>query len=105
MTKLHLEPVGHRVLVIPDKLETETESGIVFRSDSKVERGGQIFGTLVAIGPNAWKAFDDGEPWAYVGDKVAYARYSGKHIEDPETDTTYIILNDDDIVARVEYHD
>ncbi len=97
-----LKPVGHRVLVKPDDLETETESGIVYRLNTSQERSGQIFGTLVEIGPTAWKAFDDGEPWAEIGDRVAYARYAGKWIEDPETKEMYVIMNDDDIVGRIE---
>lgn len=97
-----IKPVGHRVLIKPDELETETETGIVYRLDTKQERGGQIFGTIIDIGPNAWKAFDDGEPWAKVGDRVAYARYAGKGITDPVTKEEYVILNDDDIVGVIE---
>ena len=50
---------------------------------------------------NAWKAFDGGEPWAKVGDRVAFAKYGGFKIEDPDTKEVYRLLNDEDITAII----
>jgi co-chaperonin GroES (HSP10) len=36
-----------------------------------------------------------------VGDTVFYAKYAGKWIRDPETDEEFLIVNDEDIVAKV----
>jgi co-chaperonin GroES (HSP10) len=59
------------------------------------------------VGPDAWKAFHynsnpNGEefvPWARVGDFIAFAKYSGKMLEDPEDGQKYIVINDEDVVA------
>lgn len=105
-----IKPVGYKILVKPDPIETETDSGIVLVVDEKLERAGQMRGTLVAIGSQAWQAFrhvDDqgkfrnGKPWATVGDRVVYSRYAGKILEDPENEEDYVILNDEDLVAVI----
>lgn len=105
-------PAGHRVIVRPDPVEEVSEGGIVVMMPSDVaqEQAGQVQGTLVAVGPNAWKAFDDGHPWAQVGDKVVYSKYAGRYMKDPDVDTSdpherdnkIVILNDEDILATVE---
>ncbi len=108
---------GHRVLIKVEKLE-EVDSvyrgakraGIVFAEDHDEHRRNQANldrGTVVAVGPDAWKAFfhnsnpDGGtfEPWCAVGDFIAFAKYSGKNLEDPETKEMYIVINDEDVVA------
>ena len=95
-----IKVVGHRVLVKPLIAEKVTAGGIVI-PDSNHEKSqrDQQKGTLEQIGPNAWKAFDGGEPWATVGDLVLFSRYGGKVIKDG--DTEYRILEDEDIVAIV----
>lgn len=99
-----IKPAGHRVIVKPDPVEETSESGIVIRTESetKMEQSGQIFGTLVGIGPNAWKAFDDGHAWASEGDRVIYSRYAGRYVTDPEDpDEKLVVLNDEDILATI----
>lgn len=96
-----LEPCGHRVLIKPDDIEKKTEFGLVLVVDEKQEKAAQVIGTVVAIGKNAWKAFDDGHAWAKVGDKVAYTRYAGKPVKDPETDEDFLVVNDEDITCRI----
>lgn len=97
MTELHIKPVGYRVLIKADDIERATASGIIFVLDEKLERAGQMRGTVVAKGDLAWSWCD--KPWAEVGDKVIYARYSGALLEDPVTKEDYYIMNDEDIVA------
>lgn len=104
-----LEPAGHRVLVKPDDIEETDEitksakaAGIQIVQDErtkKAKEATQIWGTLVAIGKTAWLAYDNGEHWAEVGDRVAYAKYGGSFIDDPDTKERYVILNDEDIKA------
>lgn len=100
-----LEVVGHRVLIEPKHFETELEEGALkgFKLDVgtewKRDRAATVVGTILSIGPNAWKDFGDGKPWAKVGDVVYYAKYSGKTIE--EDDKLYIICNDEDVQAIV----
>jgi co-chaperonin GroES (HSP10) len=100
---IRTKPTGHHVLVKPEKAEDRSKGGIwapasVIESQTK----GTIYGELIAVGPNAWKAFDDGKPWAKIGDKVTFAKYGGAPIEDPETREFYRILNDEDILGVEE---
>jgi len=107
-----LVPAGHRVLVKPDDIKDTDEDYIKAKSfnfeivqdkqTQRAEKASQIQGTLVAIGMNAWKAFDGGEPWAKVGDRVAYSKYGGKFIIDPATKEEYVLLNDEDITCLIE---
>jgi co-chaperonin GroES (HSP10) len=97
-----IKPAGHRVLVKPDEVEEKVGS-LYLAVETKERRANeQIFGTLVAIGANAWKAFDDGSAWAKVGDRVTFAKYGGFTIEDPVTKEKLRLLNDEDICAVVE---
>jgi len=98
-----IEPAGHRVLVIPDKTEEVTEGGIILTQTTRDQEGqAQIFGKLVAVGKTAWKSFDDGDSWAVVGDRVAFAKYGGFIIKDPVTRIEYRLLNDEDICAVIK---
>ena len=88
-------PILHRIVVKPDNIETITEGGIILAVNEKREQQAQEIGTVVSIGPTAFKHYG-GEPTDLkIGDKVAYARYAGKVMEDTEL----VILNDEDIVA------
>ncbi len=95
-------PCGHRVLVKPDEVE-EIQRGVLYIPASAREKQqyAQTFGTIVAIGLTAWKGFDEGEPWAKVGDRVSYAKYGGYLLEDPETKEQFRVLNDEDIVCKI----
>jgi co-chaperonin GroES (HSP10) len=96
-----IKPAGHRVLVIPDAVD-EKSGGLFLPMEVRQRMGdAQIFGTVHSMGMTAFKAFDDGEPWCKVGDKVAFAKYGGFIIEDPADKKVYRLLNDEDIVAIV----
>lgn len=97
---ISIQPTGHHVLVKPEKEEDRSKGGIWAPATVVEQRTkGTIYGTLLAVGPNAWKAFDDGKPWAKVGDMVVFAKYGGAPIEDEETREFYRILNDEDILG------
>lgn len=89
------------VLVKPDEVKTKTDSGIILTIDENKEALAQVYGTIVALGPNAWKAFDDGEPWAKVGDKIVYSKYGGKILLDKESGVKYTMLRDEDVLAVI----
>ncbi len=97
-----IRPCGHRILVKPDEI-SEIRGGVILVPPSVREREqyAQTFGEIVAIGPTAWKGFDEGKPWAKVGDRVSYAKYGGYLMEDPETKQQFRILNDEDIVSVI----
>lgn len=98
-----ITPAGHRVLVKPDPVEEVSKGGIVIATKANEQqlKNATTIGTVVAIGMNAWKAFDDGSPWAKVGDRVSYAKYGGKSIKDASGEE-FVVLNDEDILAILE---
>jgi len=98
---MRIEPAGHRVIVKPDPLEEVSAGGIVLAhgEDKKRKEQAQHTGILVAIGPNAWKAYDEGIPWAQLGERVYFAKYGGFLIE--EDGIQYRLLNDEDITAII----
>lgn len=95
-----IEPAGYRVLVEPDAVEDsipEELRKMGFKMENKREQDAVICGTLVKVGPTAWKEQDS--PWAKEGDKVYFAKYGGHKIKDGEKE--YRLLNDEDITAVV----
>lgn len=100
-------PTGHRILVKQDHYEEADEvfknaraAGIVIQKDANVRYQDSVDkGTILAIGPTAWKDFG-GEAWATIGDTIVFAKHAGKKVEDPsDKDTNYVVLNDEDVVA------
>lgn len=103
--KTRFRPCGHRVLVMPDDVEEMRGSLYVPQSVRDKEQYEQIFGTVVRIGRNAWKGFDDGHPWAEVGDRVMIAKYGGFIVQNPKTGECLRLLNDEDICIVDEGED
>ena len=102
-----LIPLGHRLLVKPEKIEevdkayaAAKQAGIFIpEMEERKEQLAVDRGMVVAIGETAFKDFG-GDPWCVIGDKVAYARYGGKVLKDPEDGTEYLILNDEDVICK-----
>ena len=99
-----IKALGHRVLIKPDDIETQTAAGIVIVQNEAREFAAQEYGTIVDVGPTAWK--DYGEiPWAAVGERVIFSKYGGKIVYEPgETDINkkFVIVNDVDVLAKLE---
>lgn len=96
-----IKPCSYHVLVRPDNVAERQGTIFLPQSTREREQYAQVFGTIVDIGPTAWKGFDSGEPWAAVGDRVSYAKYGGFLLEDPETKEHFRLLLDKDIVAVI----
>ena len=95
-----IEPVGHRVLVKPKKVEEKTAGGLYLPQQAQEsEQYATEEGELVAVGRQAWKAFDNGMPWAEVGNIVTFAKYAGKVVEIGKE--KYRLMNDEDIYGIV----
>lgn len=92
----HWKPIAHRILVKPDPVEEKTKSGIVVVTNERMEMNAKVTGVILEIGEDAWAAYKPKTEFAglKVGDRVAYAKYAGKWLND---DT--LALNDDDVVA------
>lgn len=103
-----LRALGYRVLIKPDPIEETTESGIIIKTDERIEKAARTTGVVVDVGPQAFVDIVDGEPWVSVGDRVLYAKYSSTLVVDPETKDAkgdgeeYVIITDKDILCRLE---
>lgn len=102
-----ITPLLHRIIIKQKQLQEASkeyrkaaEIGIIIpeHEDNKRAQAGVDKGTVVAIGPTAYRDFNVDVP-IKVGDTVAFARFSGKVIVDPETEEEFVALNDEDIVA------
>lgn len=116
-----IKPCGHHIVVAPLEWDKETEWGFALTphensETARMEKAGRMYGTLVAVGPQAWKAhaasiakglrfleslfggavFDD---WAQIGDTVMYSRYAGKNVYDPNDGTELYLIHDEDVLA------
>ena len=97
-TKAGVRPLDDRVLIEPAEAEEVTAGGIVLPDSarSKPQRG-----TVRGAGPG--KLLDSGERGALsvkVGDEVFYGKYAGTEVD--VTGDSYVILNENDILAIVE---
>jgi co-chaperonin GroES (HSP10) len=109
-----VKAVGHRVIVKPDPVLEKTRSGIVLAVDVKAERTASQKGTVVGVGPTAWKNDLYGygklgwEPWCKVGDRIFFPRYGGKlictndgaHVADEDREYI-IVINDEDVQCLI----
>lgn len=100
-----IEALGNRVIIKPDPIEEISAGGIVIAQTEKYmreEKAATSTGVVVGYGPAAWlDPIMGGEPWVDVGDRVVYARYSGKYVIDPADNVEYVVINDDAIQARI----
>ena len=99
-----INPTGFRVLIYPDPVEKESEGGIIlYTGDERLRKAAQQTGTVVAVGPIAYHAFDktNKTQWAKKGDRVYYVKYGGMFVEDPQTKDVYVLLNDEDISGTI----
>ena len=88
---MKVKPLGDRVLVKPDAVETKTAGGIIIpdTAQEKTQRG-----VVVAVG-------DDKENIKVsVGQKVIHDKYAGTQIQIDGVD--HLILKSNDLVAVVE---
>lgn len=97
-------PAGHKVLVKPRAVDTEYKSIPGFRLvvDEKRELLNTTEGTVVALGETAYLKVDDGRVWCKPGDRVLYGKYAGAMAVDPDTNETYVVVHDVDIVCIIK---
>lgn len=99
-----IQPLDLRVLVLPDPVEVKTSGGIILPEQLKErEKYAMQFGTLVAVGENAWEeaasrssAFNRPAP----GDRVVISKYGGVLLTGKDG-KEYRLMNDEDVVGRV----
>lgn len=105
MENLKYKPLGHRILIevqMPEHVRKLLSSGLAL-PEGMEQKEALIAdeGRVLAIGENAFKAFDDGKPWCKVGDVVRVARGSGIIVPAPEESVFYRFVNDEDLYAQI----
>jgi co-chaperonin GroES (HSP10) len=119
---VRIKALGHRVLVRMAELgerdkafASAQKSGIILSNheDTRRRDAGVDRGTVLEVGPDAFKAFWLGanpnrdpaefEPWCKPGDFIAFAKYGGMMIPDVDNpEKRYVVINDEDVVAILE---
>lgn len=107
---MQIDPCGHRVLIKQDILAERSDvhrraksAGIVLAdtTDARREQLSMDTGVVLKIGQTAFKEFG-GDPWCKVGDRVAFAKHTGKIFRDPNNQNNiYLVQNDEDIIAVI----
>jgi co-chaperonin GroES (HSP10) len=91
------------VVIELEEVEETSEGGIILHTATlEQERLAQLFGTVVAVGPEAWRT-DEGhknESYCDVGQRVLVRRYGWTRLNGTENDRL-VIINDDGIIAKV----
>jgi len=90
--KINIEPLGARVLVLPIEGESQTPGGVLLPETAK-EKPQQ--GTIEAIGDSDEMTTD-----LQVGDRVLFPKYTGTEIK--YEGKTYLLMNEEDILARIK---
>jgi chaperonin GroES len=94
---MKLKPLGDRVVLKRQEAEEKTQSGIILPDSAKEKPQAAI---VVAVGPGKE---EDGKVTAMQvseGDKVIYSKYSGTEVK--IDDEEYVIVSQNDIIAKVE---
>lgn len=101
MSEHGIYPKGHRVLVLPDEVETKSAGGIITSVGTSAlrEELAQVDGVVVAMGNTCYS--DQPEAWCQVGDRVIFGKYSGI-IREGKDGKKYRVINDLDVVATLE---
>jgi co-chaperonin GroES (HSP10) len=97
MNSAGIRPVGEQVLVLPDPVAQETESGLVVMTDKELDRLelGQTEGDVVEIA----KGVKDAEYGP--GDRVIFRKYSGL-LMDGADGQRYRLVEKKDVVGVFE---
>ena len=101
MSEHGINPKGHRILVLPDEVETKSAGGIITSVGVQAlrEELAQVDGVVVAMGNTCFS--DQPEPWCQVGDRVIFGKYSGI-MRGGKDGKKYRVINDLDVVATLE---
>lgn len=97
----------HHILVkLDDAIEADetlrrAKAAGIFIELDKREKEAVEYGTVIRVGPSAYKDFGYDSSPLKEGDRVSLTRYSGKKVVDTDG-SQYYIFNDADILAIIE---
>jgi chaperonin GroES len=79
MTQTQFQPLGDRILILPEVIEEKTRGGIIIPEKAK-ER--PVRGTVVKVGPGRWSEDMKAHvpPSVDPGDEVMYSQFAGTDI-------------------------
>ena len=99
---MKIKALGHHVIIKVPKPEERTKGGILIPETTRdAERRAAELGEVMDVGQTAWMADGlGGFKWAEVGDKVWFAKYAGKWVQDPDSKEEYLIVADTDVIAK-----
>jgi co-chaperonin GroES (HSP10) len=98
--KFKPETLAYR-LVLKPFIETMSKGGIAIARDERSQAINTDKGEVFLIGPSCWDRLER-KPEIKAGDKVMYAKWGAKMIQDPDTGEFYVICNDEDILVGFE---
>ena len=97
----------HHVLVKQDDLAEADDAvkrakalGLIVDLDKR-EQAAVEYGTVIQVGPTAFMDYGRDNTILKEGDRISFARYSGKSIKDSDS-TEYLLLNDSDVLVVIE---
>lgn len=98
-----INPNTFKVVIRPDPVKEKTKSGLIIAADKKLERGATESGVIVALGPDVYAAFKPSLPQGglKVGMRVAFARYAGRWVADPESGELLLVVLDEDVICEL----
>lgn len=101
--KFKPETLGFRLILKPFGFKKMSEGGIDLSAiDPRVHAVNTDKGEVFMIGPSCWDNLKR-KPEIKAGDKVMYAKYGAKTIQDPDNpEEFYILCNDEDILVGYE---
>lgn len=90
MNTMNVKPLGKNILVLPQKIEKKTNTGIFLPETATQERPQQ--GKVMAVG-------ESDKILVKTGQTVIYTRYGGTEIK--IDDKEYLIIKNDDVLAVI----
>lgn len=96
----------HHVLVkLDDAAEADDvykkakAAGIVLELDKR-QQAAVEYGTVIDVGPTAFNDYGRDSTILERGDRISFARYSGKNVTDSDG-SDYLLLNDSDVLCVI----
>ena len=83
-----------------DALKRAQAAGIIIELDKR-EKNAVEYGTVIQVGPTAFVDYGRDKTILKEGDRISFARYSGKSLKDSDG-TEYLLLNDQDVLVVIE---
>lgn len=94
---MNLKPLGDRVVIQQLEAEEKTKSGLILTSQSQ-EKPQEAM--VIAVGPGGLVGDIEVKMVLKEGDRVVYSKYAGTEIK--FEGETYIVIKQNDILAKVE---